>query len=496
MAEVAATVHAQRIAQQRMLHCSPSFSLSQSVDNATPGSVGQPAGRTERAWSQLFSVKSKIGNRATGAGCSPGSAVPVDRAPIPPAPAVRTFVERRPCAIASDGPTCGHPQPRRVGTPPSVVPKLHQNQKRYHRSPSAGSFERCGALSYSSNGQASGSLNLELYPDLGMACGPAGDANAANRNQIGPRTENPSVQHHRQSTLRPDSYRGQARRPDRSQIHAAQTSGRSRKPLALIVPDGRDPVQPSPRSDVLRRYFSSQVQHEDSSLKPQLPLPNVSTAALSQVEVNGPYDSSTQTATNAAARRHRQRRAAAPRPPDIQELKDCLVPYHRAPARPSASLRAASKTKGRAMVWKGLQDVAPASGPAFKNVASTDHEVDGLPEKQPRQTPLKFGQGASRRSRGAKIAGMAVGISPKDQENDGVVANTVHPTSVMSGTARPRDGLQPLARAAMQPHQSKLRAVKTLHVSKAREMSTEVLASSRPELKQPLAVCRAHNRGI
>lgn len=492
MAEVARTVHAQRVAQQRTLHCSPSFSLSQSVDNATPGSVGQPAIKQERAWTQLFSVRSKCGARTSnGTGRSPDSAFPPDRAPIPPVPLARNANDRGPQALA----VRGQAQSPKVGTPPSVVPKLHQHQRRYHRSPSAGSFDRCGALSYSSNGQASGSLNLELYPDLGVASGP-GDGGTGMRNQAGVRSDEATLQHQRQSILRPDPFHGRARKGI-CRKHAAPAAGHSRKPLTLIVTDARDPVQPSPRSDVLHRYFSSQTQHDDTSLRPQIPLPNASTAALSQVEVTGPYEAHTQATTNASARKQRQRRTAAPRPPDLHELKDCLVSGHRSAARSPSTLRAASKTKGRAMVWKGLQEVTPASGSCFGGIISAAHETEGTLEKHSRQETLKFGHANGRKSRGAKIVGVAAGILPKDQENDGVLSNAGHHAGVWSCT-RQRDCQQVLARPAnaIQPHHTRLRAVKTLHVSRAREMSTEVLVSSRPELKQPLAVCHAHNRGV
>lgn len=475
------------MAHQRTLHCSPSFSLSQSVENATPGSVGQPpAARPERVWSKLFSVRSRTGAQSkNGVGRSPS--LPVDRAPVPPAPPrAAVIVGRGPPASEGRG---AHLQPR-VGTPPSVLPKLYQHQNRSHRSPSAGSFDRCGALSYSSNGQASGSLNLELYPEVGAVSG-QGDATGV-RSKPRMRTDEPIPQQQRVCTRRPAPVQGRAR-AGRNNAHGSAGARHSRTPLSLIVPEGRDHVQPSPRSDVLHRYFSSQAQHEDASLRSQAPLLKMGAAALSQVEVTGPCEASIPS-TSSTFYKHHHRRSAAPRPPDLHELKDCLASC-RPVDRATATLRAASKTKGHVMVWKGLKDVTSSSASALHEVVLACEQPVGTPDQLRRLAPVKFGQGPARRSRGAKIAGVASGMGTRDQENDVLAANLWDNQGKVAGSAKQRDFPQFTTRP-VQPHQSKLRAVKTLHVSKARETSTKVLASSRPELKQPLAVCHAHNLGV
>eukprot|EP00892_Ulva_mutabilis_P010967 jgi/Ulvmu1/8242/UM041_0053.1 len=467
------------------MHCSPSFSLSQSIDNATPGSVGPSAPvRPERVWSHQLSTKSRKDARLnTGAGPSPGSTALVDRASVPPAPPARTavFATRGPAALVSRG-----SHPARVGTPPSVVPKLHQYHKRHHRSPSVGSFDRCGALSYSSNGQASGSLNLEMYPDFSVPA--QGDANAAVRSRTGMRTDGHASQQHGWSMRRPALFHGQPRagKPDARRL---QASSHLLKPPSLLVPDGRDTVQPSPRSDVLHRYFSSQAQNDDCGLKLQAPLPSASTAALSQVEVTGPCEANT-TCTTSAARKSRNRRPFTPRPPDLNDLKECLA-SHRPAERHIAPLRPASKTKGRAMVWKGLQEVTSSS--TLQGIVMLGRNLTGATDRSGPEA-LKVGHGPPRRSRGAKIAGVASGNVTRDQENDGTAANFGPIHTRMSGPVRARDVLPSVSRP-MQPHQSKLRVVKTLHMSRARENSTDVLASSRPELKQPLAVCHAQGLG-
>ena len=144
----------QRAMEQLALHCSPSLSLSQpggtpvggastcgtAANVATGGTARAPAFNPEQPWQQLFLHRSASNAAPTSARARRGH--------NPCGGSARGYRQRSAFGTAAG-----------IGTPPSVEPKLHQGGAA-ERVYSMGSLRR-GALSFSSAGQPSGSINLD-----------------------------------------------------------------------------------------------------------------------------------------------------------------------------------------------------------------------------------------------------------------------------------------------------------------------------------------------
>jgi hypothetical protein len=388
---VAQALQEHRLLQLHTLHGSASF--NQSHDNGTPGEQYlKTAGsrETEKSWGALFPRQNSKPPSAAGAD------LPLRIPPLPSGSRANILADRGRAGVADR--VAGHMQG--VGTPPSVAPQARQLYRQ--RSPSVGSL-RCGALSYSSNGQASGSLNLDtnFEPSIG-ADGPL----------------------ERHASIVGNEAQGACQHSDRPKLFRSSTLGRQNllcrlsslrpadnsQPSLRFPPSNSCTIQPdievenmgncptpSPKAAVLNRYFSSQladefVRHEDVPAN-GLCRTSAGDTGCSQIEVTGPNEEGRVLGS-------RNRRTNPVQPPlSLSNLYDRVA-----------------RTKGREMVQKGLQ-YAAAEGSSIPNTLE-DSAGTVSRERSAGHEGVHAGKGSARRTRGLKIASMVAG----GKENSGSAA--------------------------------------------------------------------------
>jgi hypothetical protein len=245
--EHAAEIIKRRRSEQEALHCSPSFSLSQSFDIITPRpgtDTTLPAPlKPNKPWAQLFKGSTSL------------AGIPPPRPPL------------WPCARPPHPPLM---TARSIGTPPSVEPKLHQAAERTF---STGSLRK-GALSFSSHGQRSNSCTHDgAASDLSFAPDASADAHHVDALEFPPAaaTQDGGVRSHRcpgvpafKTALRPPHRPPiPPLRPTRHLTHqlgARTPRSTPRSGLENCFHSATRPMLPlaAMHQDVLDRYWSSQ----------------------------------------------------------------------------------------------------------------------------------------------------------------------------------------------------------------------------------------------
>lgn len=457
---------AQALQEQRLslLQVRGSASFNQSLDQGTPGERARRNGSNkdvEKSWGAHFLRQSQ----------QPGSTGRDTSLRIPPLPTgsrANILADRGRAALLDRIPG----QQQGVGTPPSVAPQ--QRALNRQRSPSVGSL-RCGALSYSSNGQASGSLNLEVTNELSIGA------------------EGPLERH--ESLMGTDTHRSLPH-PDRRKLFRSSTAGRShllgrpsslrpddrnQHPLRFPPANSRD-SQPDreggdmakscsgfPKDSMLNRYFSSQMADKFIPASDNDPPKSAGEIDCPQLEVTGPSEEE-------RVQGVRRRSNPVQPPPTLSNL------YERV-----------ARTKGREMVQKGLQDVAVAEASSVSTALEDSASGAVSSERHERTSAAGVdgghtGKASTRRTRGLKIASMAAG----GKENSGPVANC---SSGCKEQSSPKQGrtlslasVKGCSRSSrmnsgvLRPH--RLNFASALACSKQKD-ATGMHSSGRPELSVP-----------
>lgn len=459
---VAQAVQEQRLSQQHALHGSASFNQNR---EGTPGECNQRPGASkeaEKPWGALFPRQSK----------PPGSAGADMSLRIPPLPtgSRANILADRGCAAMAER-VAGHTQG--VGTPPSVAPQ--QRQLNRQRSPSVGSL-RCGALSYSSNGQASGSLNLEVNNELSIgADGPLerhaslmGNDTQRSLQQCGGQRLFRSSTLGRQHLLgRPSSLRPAGQNLPPLWFPPATSNGS--QPEREVEDPGNCPT-PSPKAALLNRYFSSQVEGKlvhPADAPDNDPCRISRDTGCSQIEVTGPSEEG-----RVPGERSRHSNPVQP-PPTLSNL------YERV-----------ARTKGREMVQKGLRDVAAAEGSSVPTAWDDATPGTMYSDRSVGLEGFYCGKGTTRRTRGLKIASMAAG----GKENTGYAAHCSSGCKEQSSTMQGRTLSLASAKVCTKsprvvsgvarPHRLTFDRVSALTTGNTKD-ATGMVSSVRPELQVP-----------
>jgi hypothetical protein len=433
------------------LHCSPSFSLSQSFDIITPRpgtDTPQPAPVNPRKpWSQLFKGSNSI------------SGIPPPRPP--PWHASSSARPPQPPLITAHS----------IGTPPSVEPKLHQAAERTF---SIGSLRK-GPLSFSSHGQRSNSCtrdgaasDLSFAPEVSADVPPVDAVDiplAAASQDCGVHSNRRSDNAAVRATLpppRPPIPPLRTVRPLRRQLSAMTPRSTPRSGLENCFHCAARPMLPlaTTHQDVLDRYWSSQREetplhcHGPSDTpRPSHPHSHVEeTASVADAPVRqdetprtvapsffAPSDLNPASAQSSAAMPMIV--FAVPPPPQRNG--------HGRASRRSAGGRPPRQTKGGAMLAKGgllsrrrsrcgsgddvqllptqpkppdvpsvqlpsprllLRPRISMAAPSLPAAPERDRDRDCVPESIPQQNDSwRMPAPPARRSRGAHITGLAMG---------------------------------------------------------------------------------------